>query len=165
MPKLSIPMALATSPRITPEEQVYLEWFRGKSVAKLPGVFGSRFWDTLAFQAGAVDPAIFHSIVALGAVHKSEVLREGDRSSVVQLHDEQEDFIQRQLSKVFNCLQLSTNSDNKESLRIALISCLVFVSLEFLRGHYRTGSIQYATIYCFNPSYTTLKGHFCANNF
>ncbi|CAG8982248.1 hypothetical protein HYALB_00004482 [Hymenoscyphus albidus] len=146
MPKLSVPRSLTTSSRITPEEQFYFEWFYGKSVPKLPGVFGSRFWDTLAFQASVVGPAVLHSIVALGAVHKREVLKdlEADRPSAIPIHvcDEQEEFIQGQFSKVVHCLQPTASNNNTESVRIALISCLVLVSLEILRGRYQTGRIH-----------------------
>ncbi|CAG8952466.1 hypothetical protein HYFRA_00001213 [Hymenoscyphus fraxineus] len=146
MRKLSVPKSLTVSPRITSEEQFYLEWFHRKSVPKLPGVFGSRLWDTLAFQASVVGPAVLHSIVALGAVHKREVLEdlEADRSSVIPIPvcDEQEESIQRQFSKVVHCLQPTAFNNNTESVRIALISCLVLVSLEFLRGRYQTGRIH-----------------------
>jgi hypothetical protein len=53
--------------------------------------------------------------------------------------------------QVVKSLQLTANKNDKESLRIALISCLVLVSLEFLQGHYLTGSIQYAALYSFKP--------------
>lgn len=77
--------------------------------------------------------------MALGAVHKRDV-QDINRSRIVDVHDEQEQFILQQYSKAIKCLQPHLSVQNKDSLRVALISCLVFVSLEFLRGHYRTGN-------------------------
>ncbi|KAI9743659.1 MAG: hypothetical protein M1818_002975 [Claussenomyces sp. TS43310] len=134
-----IPFSLAAAPSATPEEQGYLKWFRGRSVLKLPGIFGSPFWDTVALQASSNEPAVLHAILALGAVHKREVLDVDKPRTNHDMHDRQEQFILRQYSEAINCLQPHFLSRTKESVRIALISCLLFVSLEFLRGHYRTG--------------------------
>lgn len=125
-----------------PEEQGYFEWFRRRSVLKLPGIFGACFWDTLVLQASADEPVVLHAVLALGAVHKKQVLHVHRPRVNRDMHDEQEEFVLRQYSKAINWLQPHFLARNKESLRIALITCLVFVSLEFLRGHCRTGNIH-----------------------
>lgn len=45
-------------------------------------------------------------------------------------------------AKQFRGLQPHFSVHNKESLRVALIACLLFVSLEFFRGHYKTGKLH-----------------------
>jgi hypothetical protein len=59
---------------------------------------------------------------------------------VIQAPDEEEQFILRQYSKSIRQLTPHFLNKSKSSIRVALIACLVFVCLEFLRGHYQTGN-------------------------
>ena len=123
---------------ITPQENLYIEWFFRRSVLKLPGIFKSDFWDFLVLQASSKEPAVLHAVLALSAVHRREVA-EIERYNAL---DKQEQFALRQYSKAITNLQPHLSSQNKASLRVALIACLIFVSMEFLRGRYKTGNIH-----------------------
>lgn len=129
-------------PNITLEEQGYLEWFLRRSVVKLPGIFGSEFWGTLVLQTSSNEPAVFHAVLALSAVHKRDVFESEMPRRRYDILDEQEQFALRQYSKAIGGLKPYFSAQIKESLRITLIACLVFVSLEFLHGHYKTGNIH-----------------------
>ncbi|TVY94046.1 hypothetical protein LAWI1_G001005 [Lachnellula willkommii] len=129
-------------PNITPEEQGYLEWFLRRSVVKLPGIFGSEFWGTLVLQTSSNEPAVFHAVLALSAVHKRDVFESEMPRRRYDILDEQEQFALRQYTKAVGGLKPYFSAQIKESLRTTLIACLVFVSLEFLHGHYKTGNIH-----------------------
>ena len=52
----------------------------------------------------------------------------------------QEQFVLGQYSRAIAKLQTRCCDNDRKSLRVALISCIVFVSLEFLQGHYRAAT-------------------------
>jgi hypothetical protein len=122
----------------TTDEKDYLDWFKCRTSAKIPGVFLSSFWHTLVFQASSNEPAVMHAVLAISSVHKRETVdgksagREGD------IPDDQEQFALRQYSKAISCLQPHFSVKNRASIRVALVTCVVFICLEFLRGHYQT---------------------------
>ncbi|KAF4627657.1 hypothetical protein G7Y89_g10501 [Cudoniella acicularis] len=122
-------------------EKRYFEWFQHRTATKLPGAFVSSYWDMLVFQVGLSEPAVLHAVLALSSVHKRETLegrsrnrgRKGD-----SVPDEQEQFMLRQYSKAIGYLQPHFSAKNSASIRVALVTCVVFVCMEFLRGRYQT---------------------------
>ncbi|KAI1205167.1 uncharacterized protein F4807DRAFT_444211 [Annulohypoxylon truncatum] len=119
------------------DESRCLEWFTHRSAFKLPGVFRFEFWDKLVFQAASTEPAVRHAILALGSAHK----REGRVSLIPALDitpDKEEQFTLQQYSKAITYLQPHFSSRENSSVRVGLLTCLIFVILEFIRGRYKT---------------------------
>lgn len=133
-PHNNAPIAISPLGAVSTEELGYLEWFTRRSAAKLPGLFWSTFWDKLVLRTCLHEPAILHALLALSATHKNEWFH---LNGSVSKKDEL--FALRQYSKSILHLQPHFSSKSKESMRVALITCLIFVSLEFLRSHYKTG--------------------------
>jgi hypothetical protein len=123
------------------EEQGYLDWFKSCTVPKLPGAFPSDFWEVYLLQASSSEPAILHAVLALGSAHKRKVLRSG-LETVEAPPDSQEQFMLRHYSKAITNLRHHLSYNNKTSAQVALITCLVLISLEYIRGHYRAGQIH-----------------------
>ncbi|KAI4154677.1 MAG: hypothetical protein LQ340_001521 [Diploschistes diacapsis] len=123
---------------VSAKEKSYLEWFKCRTAVKLPGIFVSTFWDTLVFQATVDEPAVLHAVLALSAVHKNEILHGNRVRGQESLLDAQEKFMLYHYSKAINCLQPHFSAKNSASVRVALVTCVVFVCLELLRGHYQT---------------------------
>ncbi|OTA90003.1 hypothetical protein M434DRAFT_78635 [Hypoxylon sp. CO27-5] len=120
------------------EECRQLEWFTYRTAFKLPGVFRFPFWDMLVFQAASSEPAVLHAVLALGSAHRRESLP--IRAAVTkEAPDEQEQFTLRNYTKAITYLQPHFSAKNNASVRVALITCLMFVMTEFLRGHYKSG--------------------------
>ncbi|KAI1097738.1 hypothetical protein F4804DRAFT_326663 [Jackrogersella minutella] len=117
-----------------------LEWFTYRTSFKLPGTFKFAFWDKLVFQVASDEPAVLHAVLALGSAHKRESLVK--ESATDQLPDEQEQFTLQHYSKAITSLQPHFSAKNNSSVRVGLIACLVFITMEFLRGHYKTGIIH-----------------------
>lgn len=127
------------------QEQVAFDFFATRTSVKLPGVFDSVFWDTLVFQAGAREPAVLHAIVALGAVDLSTATRESRRDLIgpTQL-DQYEHLALRQYNKAIRDLGVHFDSRSRDSLHVALITCMVFICIELLRGQIKVANTHLA---------------------
>lgn len=130
---------MSTRRRLGPSnglEQAGFDWFRNRAAVKLCGVFGSRFWDTLVLQACMTTPAVLHALLALSSAHKAEMTG-GSRAE----REQHERFTLEHYNKAIVCLRphfTQTDRDG-ESARVVLITCVVFVCLELLRGRYVEG--------------------------
>ena len=126
------------------EERRYFEWFKWRTVKKIPGYFVLPFWDTLLFQACVNEPAVLHAMLTLSSTHKMGILdgsvhRHGNDSP-----DRQEQFMLQQYVKATNHLQLHLSTKDKSSIRISLIACLLFVTIELFRGRFQSAQIHLA---------------------
>ncbi|KAI6781609.1 uncharacterized protein J7T54_005320 [Emericellopsis cladophorae] len=122
------------------DEHCCFEWFRSRTAKKIPGPFEPVFWETVVLGASFEEPAVLHAVLALGLAHKKESL-EGDSQDVAtDSPDEEEQFILRHYSESIRQLAPHFVNQSRSSIRVALIACMVFVCLEFIRGRYRTGN-------------------------
>ena len=126
---------------LSTEAQSYLEWFKNCTIPKLPGAFPSDIWRVCLLQASSSEPAVLHAVLALSSAHKRKTLYSG-LEAVYTPPDQQEQFMLRSYSTAIKCLQPHLTSKRISSNRIALITCLVFITLEYIRGHYRAGQIH-----------------------
>jgi Fungal specific transcription factor domain/Fungal Zn(2)-Cys(6) binuclear cluster domain len=124
------------------EENGYFEWFKCRTAIKLPGSFVSGFWTTLLFQASLNEPAVLHAVLALSSVHKSGTINADGQREIDNIPNEQEQFTLQHYVKAISHLQPHFSIKDRASLRVALITCIVFVCLEFLRGHFKTAQIH-----------------------
>ena len=123
---------------INPEDKGYFEWFKCRTVPKIPGSFDSRFWNTLLFQASSNEPAVLHAVLALSSVHKRGTISDNGRGIRDAVSGEQEQMTLKHYVKAIGHLQSHCSTRDRASARVALITCIVFVCLEFLRGHFTT---------------------------
>jgi hypothetical protein len=107
---------------------------------KMPGVFESKFWNSLVLQASWSEPAILQAVLALGAAHRRVILSSDDSGTQLSgCPDRQERALLQHYSRAISLLQPYLTVKSKENLRVVLISCIVFTCLEFLRQQYQTG--------------------------
>lgn len=144
-PLESAPRALACWPSVrhstlggSAQEERYFDWFRCRTAKKIPGAFPLEFWKTLLFQATWNEPAVLNAILTLSSVHKSDVPGRSGQDVSNKVPDEQEQFMLQHYTKAIHHLRRLFSSNDKASIRVALITCIVFVSLEFLRGRFQT---------------------------
>ncbi|KAJ5731108.1 uncharacterized protein N7483_005616 [Penicillium malachiteum] len=136
---LSVYCTPVPSGSMTVDEQMYFNWFMEKTTKKFAGLFASDFWETLVLQASAQEPAVRHAVVALSAAHRFD--RSDSPWAIPATYGfDAEQFTLQQYNKAIHFLRSTTGSTNPYTLRVALITCLVFVTLEFLRGQYKMGS-------------------------
>lgn len=124
---------------LTREEQGYFDWFMEKTTKKFAGLFPSDFWETLVFQASAQEPAVRHAVVALSAAHRFDISHD-PRTVPATYGMDAERLTLQQYNKAIRYLRASTAAADMDSLRVTLIACLVFTTLEYLRGQYQMGS-------------------------
>ncbi|CAG7917013.1 unnamed protein product [Penicillium olsonii] len=120
------------------EEQVCFDWLIKRTAKKFAGIFQSDFWETLIFQASAQEPSVRHAVIALGSAHRFEQ-RSDPRVPAEPTTISTEHFTLQQYNKAIRHLR-SNNPQSGHSLRVALITCMLFVTLEYLRGQYEMGS-------------------------
>ena len=94
----------------------------------------------MLWQAVVTEPSIRHAVLALGSAHREEV--QGTKALTSGSNEEHALFTVRQYSKAINTLQPCLCDDGRTSFRITLVACVLFIYLEFLRGHYKQGIIH-----------------------
>ena len=124
------------------EEEWCFEWFKWRVPSKLPGSFPTGFWTTLLLQAGLNEPAVLHAILALSSVHRRGTLGPNCQRNIGFVPDCEEQFTLQHYVKSIGHLQSHLSSMDRASSRVALITCVVFISLEFLRGHFKTAQMH-----------------------
>lgn len=140
---MSRPVQPSLALTLSPRQKIYFDWFRCRTVSKLQGTFASSFWDTLVFQAGSSEPAVLNAILALSSVHKWDAIGVGLQGGTRQ-RNEQEQFTLQHYVRAISHLQPHFSARDRASCRIALIACVVFVCIEFLRGHFKTAQLHLA---------------------
>ncbi|BCS21725.1 uncharacterized protein APUU_22157A [Aspergillus puulaauensis] len=121
-----------TLPGLAYEEKRQLHRFRNILTEKLAQPFGSHFWNSLVLQLSQSEPAVLHAALALTSAHERFVQDQGrlDFSSVAPSGL----FSLRQYNQAIRALISNTSLETTLSLRIAIVSCVLFVCLEILRG-------------------------------
>ncbi|KAI1756288.1 hypothetical protein F4782DRAFT_485573 [Xylaria castorea] len=126
--------------KLSPEQETCFRWFRHRTYTKLPLPFITPFWHTLVLQACAVEPAILHAVLALGSAHQMESLEQGKPKESCAALDSQQNFMLREYGKAIRSLQPHFSSQDRRSVRVALITCILFTFFENLLGRYVTAN-------------------------
>ena len=113
-----------------------MEWFVCRTAKKLPGAFDSSFWTTLLLQASSSEHAVFHAVLTLAAVHRSEVSSLNSTKSNTSVATDV--FTLQQCDRAITQLRKHISDKSNASRTVALIVCAVFVHLESFRGCYQT---------------------------
>jgi hypothetical protein len=127
---------------ISNEENELFDWFKSRTVGKLPGSFISDFWTTLLLQATLSEPAVLHAVLAMTSVHKGGVINADHQQSRNSVPDKLEQVTLQHYLKAISHLQPHFLAKDRASIRIALITCIAFISLDFLRGYFATAQIH-----------------------
>ncbi|ETN41764.1 uncharacterized protein HMPREF1541_03701 [Cyphellophora europaea CBS 101466] len=123
--------------KVTPMEAESFDWFVGRSAFKLPGLFVPRFWKPTLIQASTSEPAVLNAVLALSTIHKSETIddRYTNRHMLANLGQ----FMLLHYGKAMKQLQPDISTSDQSTIRVTIISCVVFVYIEFLRGRIQAG--------------------------
>ena len=123
-----------------PIEKAYYEWFKHRTISKLPGSFISGFWLTLLLQTSVNEQTILHAILALSSIHKHH----GSGPGTVQGYcvEGDEKFTLQQCVKATSSLQSRLAVKDRSAFSISLIACIIFVAADLLRGHFQTADLH-----------------------
>jgi hypothetical protein len=127
------------SSQLSFEERTYVQWFQGQAVNNVSGIFDPYFWTNLVAPGTGTEPAILHAIVAVSAAHRTNVRR---RQGLPEVQD---DFALRQYTKAIRLLQPLLANADRASAMMVLVTCLLFTSLEYLRGQYKVAALHLHT--------------------
>ncbi|KAG4439618.1 hypothetical protein IFR05_004913 [Cadophora sp. M221] len=132
-----------TLPKLSDEEKMCFDYFRCQTITKIPGVFYSYFWQNLVLQACVSEPAVLHAVIALGSAHRIDDESLRFRWTHGKSHDskevrQREVFTIQEYSKAISHLRNRKTEDSNASasLRVVIITCVLFVTLDLLRGEF-----------------------------
>jgi hypothetical protein len=108
---------------------------------KLSGIFNSDVWDKMILQASVDEPAIFHAVAAVGAAYRSAYVARATNSYRMLdglATDEDGAVALQEYNKAIRCLKGFLTRQDRQALRICLMSCILFILFEYLRRDLRT---------------------------
>ncbi|KAL4885674.1 hypothetical protein BJY04DRAFT_214463 [Aspergillus karnatakaensis] len=131
------PLACISTLAASTDELASFDWFKGRTIIKLPGSYLSDFWTKNLLQASHSEQAVWHAIMALSFTHRVGFVK---TNSVPATKLEQSTL--RHLIKAVRHLSPHFTIKDKSSFRVVLIVCLVFVVLDLLRGHFVSAQVH-----------------------
>jgi hypothetical protein len=122
------------------EEKRGFDFFLRNTAAELSGYYDSSFWEKLILAASAQKPSLRHAVIALGALHE-DFSRKMQLPSTPSAEDQKTQFALNQYAKAMGALRRSLSSGKEEPLT-ALMSCILFVCFDSLRGWYESAMVH-----------------------
>lgn len=124
------------------EDKQCFDWFEHRASPKLRGSFDSKFWSKLILQASINELAVRHAVLAVSFVHRRGSLNLLDTRLEEETMGQVEQIPLQYFARSINNLQHHLSANTQASLRIVLITCIIFITLDLLRGHFETARIH-----------------------
>ena len=121
----------------TPLEARCLEYFQNSTLKALSGFTVSDFWSGLVLQLSRSEPVVRHAVLAFSSFHETreKVHFSSFPDHSVSNHQEyQDEFALQNYTRAVSLLRQEL-SKRQQSKTVALVSCILFVCIEFLRGN------------------------------
>lgn len=117
------------------------QYFQSR-INEISGYAQSDFWSSLVFQVSLKETAVRHALLALSASYEvHEFGQRGLEPFNHVLHQSLKHQISRQYTKAVAVLSKNLSED-RPSLQATLITCLLFIWLEFLRNDFNAGLLH-----------------------
>lgn len=133
------PGVLAITPKppwaMTSDERQCLSYFQHRTVPTILQFYDSLLWQRLILQMSQSEPAVYHAVVALGAIHQNSEM-EGMSLLVRNLYNTRNMFALAQLGRAFTFLTQRRLSHDPRLRPVILVCCLLFVVSDLLQGQY-----------------------------
>ncbi|KAF2714061.1 hypothetical protein K504DRAFT_479595 [Pleomassaria siparia CBS 279.74] len=112
---------------------LYLEFYHHCARPTLANNFDREFWSRIVLQMAHAEPAVRHAVIALGYLSKTEPgsLRHARSVSMVETRKP----LLHHYNKAVRCL-VDRMAQPSYSAEIGLVTCLLFICIEFLRSDY-----------------------------
>jgi hypothetical protein len=124
------------------EDKECFDWFERRASPKLRGSFDSEFWSKLLLQASINELAVRHAVLAVSFVHRRGSLNILDTRLEEESIGQVEQIPLRYFARSINNLQHHLSANTQASLRIVLITCIVFTTFDLLRSHFETARVH-----------------------
>ncbi|KAE9362835.1 hypothetical protein N431DRAFT_564987 [Stipitochalara longipes BDJ] len=122
------------------EEKRGFDYFLRNTAAELSGYYDSSFWEKLILAASAQKSSLRHTVIAIGALHE-DFSRRRLAPSIPPAEDGKTQFALDQYAKAMGALRRSLSSGKEEPLT-ALMSCILFVCFDSLRGWFESAMVH-----------------------
>lgn len=122
------------------EEKRGFDFFLRNTAAELAGYYDSSFWEQFILAASVQKPSLRHAVIALGALHE-DFSRKRPVPSIPSAEDRKTQFALNQYAKAMGALRRSLSSGKEEPLT-ALMSCVLFVCFDSLRGWFESAMVH-----------------------
>ncbi|KAL4786858.1 hypothetical protein BJX76DRAFT_364704 [Aspergillus varians] len=119
-------------PDLAQDEKRCVDRFRNLLTSKLAQPFGSHFWSSLVHQLSLAEPAVLHASIALTSAHEGFVQGHGPLDPSILAPSAP--FVLHQYNRAIRALTSRAPRETPGSLRVAVVSCVLFICLEMLRG-------------------------------
>ena len=111
------------------------QYFQTRTAQVMSGYFEVDFWNHLVLQVCHVEPAVHHALVALSSLYEAYELNGAELKEISTSEVEPHTRFGFQQYTIAVGLLTTENSTNQPSLQGVLISCILFVWIEFLQGN------------------------------
>ncbi|KAL3470764.1 hypothetical protein BJX99DRAFT_263950 [Aspergillus californicus] len=119
------------------DEKSSFDWFKGRTIIKIPGSYLSDFWTTILLQATQTEQAVWHATMALSFTHRVGFVQIGsDHANIL------EQSTLRHCIKAVRLLNPHFTARDRASSRVVLIVCLIFLVLDLIRGHFSSAQVH-----------------------
>ena len=143
---LSLRAALTTQPQwiMTSDERRCLSFFHHRSLPHLVGFFDSPLWQKLILRLSSTEPAVYHALVALGAVSQANDIR-GRLPRPGQKKDLRNIWYRFALEQSGRSIALLTKrrmSQDPQLQEVILVCCLLFTMAELRCGNFDRAAVH-----------------------
>ncbi|KAF7585639.1 hypothetical protein BBP40_010404 [Aspergillus hancockii] len=125
----------------TADERRCFSYFQYHSVPSLIGLADSQLWQRLVLQMSHAEPAVYHAVNMLAAIHQ-ESEANGMRLSGEDLSRTRHRLALEQSSRSFAMLNKRHASRDPQLCLVLLLCCLLFVMSDVLWGRYDTAIVH-----------------------
>ncbi|TVY55313.1 putative transcriptional regulatory protein [Lachnellula cervina] len=122
------------------EEKRGFDFFLRNTAAELSGYYDSSFWEKLILAASVQKPSLRHAVIALGALHE-DFSQKRPVPPTPSAEDQKTQFALNQYAKAMGALRRSLSKEKEEPLT-ALMSCILFVCFDSLRGWFESAMVH-----------------------
>ncbi|PWY91649.1 hypothetical protein BO94DRAFT_545009 [Aspergillus sclerotioniger CBS 115572] len=143
---VSVRAALTTNPQwiMTSDERRCLSFFHHQSLPHLVGFFDSPLWQKLILRLSSTEPAVYHALVALGAVSQANDIR-GRLPRPGQKKDLRNIWYRFALEQSGRSIALITKrrmSQDPQLQEVILVCCLLFTVTELRCGNFDRAAVH-----------------------
>ncbi|RAK99301.1 Zn(II)2Cys6 transcription factor, partial [Aspergillus ibericus CBS 121593] len=129
---------------MTSDEQRCLSFFQHRSLPHLVGFFDSPLWQNLIHRLSYAEPAVYHALVALGAVSqanniKGHLPRPGEKKDLQNIWYR---FALEQSGRSMALLIKRRTSQDPQLQQVVLVCCLLFIVAELRYGNFDRASVH-----------------------
>ncbi|GAB1194165.1 hypothetical protein APSETT444_003406 [Aspergillus pseudonomiae] len=117
------------------DERRYFSYFRHHVIVNFVAFFDWQLWQRLVLQMVDAEPAVYHAVNMLAAIHEDSVASKMQLTGT-RLNDPRHLFALEQSTRSLALLRKRGRSQDPQVREVTLMCCLLFTLSEFLLGHY-----------------------------